>query len=390
MGPATTRATAAQEGGAKTYGVALLSNAMHLENFARAFAPHPRLRILCVVDEPGQEPYVEGRNRALASRYGVPYAPSLDALDDPAIDVVAVDGQIERRARLAGAAARPGKHLWIDKPPAMSAADLLPVVDAVEGAGVTSMVFCHVAAPWLAALRAALLDGRIGELHALHLDYQFTKGDPQPLDRRLFPAGAGPREVWTMRDTAAGADPTESGHNVIAKRELAEEGWYSLAAAHRLCPRPVTRVYATGGAYFFAAHRDRGVEDFATLSLTLDDGTLVTISTGRTGRRTHAGAGRMGVRAAGSRGSIAVDGGQPATVTFRRTPGPEPSTGTGREGVGIAQLVDHFVACLDGRDHSVLPVATAHGLLRVVDAAYESIATGQPVALAPAPAGAAR
>jgi predicted dehydrogenase len=264
----------------------------------------------------------------------------------------------------------------------MTAADHAPLLEAVEQAGVRSLVFCHVVAPWAVTLRRALLDGRIGEVHALHLDYQFTKGDPAILDRRRVPAGTGPRTVWTMRDTAAGTDPTESGHNVVAKRELAEEGWYSFALARRLYTQPVRRVYATAGAYFFPEHRDHNVEDFATVSMTLDGGPLVTISTGRTGRRTHAGAGRMSVRAVGAHGTIAVDGGQPATVSFRRAAaGPELATGTSREGVGIAQLVDHYVACLDGDEDSVLSVASAYELMRVLDAAYESIGSGCAVEL---------
>jgi predicted dehydrogenase len=49
--------------------------------------------------------------------------------------------------------------------------------------------------------------------------------------------------------------------------------------------------------------------------------------------------------------------------------------------VGIAQLVDHFVACLDGDEPSVMSVAAAYELMRVLDAAYESIASGRPVDL---------
>src|SRR5207237_2637965 len=140
--------------------------------------------------------------------------------------------------------------LWLDKPPAMTAEDHQPLVEAVERAGVTSLVFCHIVAPWAMALRNTMRDNRIGDVQALHLDYQFTKGDPPLVARRRVPAGTGPRTVWTIRDTAAGSDPTESGHNVVAKRELAEEGWYSLALARHLCAQPVTRVFATAGAYF--------------------------------------------------------------------------------------------------------------------------------------------
>lgn len=367
-------------GDERVYGVALLSAAMHQNNFARAFAQHPRLRLLCLIDEPHQEPFVERQNRNLASQYGIPYVESLDALDDPAIDFVSVDAQIERRARAGVEAARRGKHLWMDKPPARSAADCAPLVHAVKNAGVESLVFCHVAANWCAALRDSIAGGRIGDLYALHLDFQFIKGDATGTERRRVPAGTGSREVWTFRDPDAATDPTGSGHNVIAKRELAEEGWYSLALARHLCPQPIRRVFATTGAFFLPGHVAAGVEDFATLSLTLEDGPLITISTGRTGRLTHAGTGRMAVRAAGSRGTIAVDGAQPLALTFRgvqSTKGVRSSPA--RESTGVDNMVEHFVAQLDGRVPAVFPVGAAHHLMSLLDAAYESAALGQPV-----------
>jgi hypothetical protein len=76
--------------GGKVYRVALLSNAMHQDSYARAFARHPRLKLATVIDEPGQERYVTERNRALAAQYGIPYVESLDALGNPQIDVVSV------------------------------------------------------------------------------------------------------------------------------------------------------------------------------------------------------------------------------------------------------------------------------------------------------------
>jgi predicted dehydrogenase len=374
-------------GEAPLYRLALLSNAMHQDSYARAFARHLRLRIVAVIDEPGQEPYVVARNRSLAAEYGVPYVESLDALSDPEIDAVSVGAQIERRDRLAVEAARRGKHLWLDKPPAATAPRAEAVAAAVAGAGVTALVFSHLAAPWVVALRRTVQAGAIGDLLALHLDFHFAKGDARGLATRRVPSGTGPRDVWTFRDAAGGAtDPTESSHHVIAKRELAEVGWYPLALVQHLCPQPVRRVYATAGAYFFPEHRDLGLEDFATLSLTLDGGPVVTLSTGRTGRRSHP-AGRMAVRACGTRGTIALDGGQPALLIHGGA-----SAGAGDErahrlilawgdSVGTLALVEHFVACLDGTAAPVLTARQGCALMRVIDGAYESVASGQPVDL---------
>lgn len=371
------------------YRVALLSNAMHQDNYARAFAAHPRLRLCAVGDEPGQEPYVAARNQALAALYGVPYIEGLDAFFSVPSDVVSVGAQIERRARLATIAAGHRRRLWLDKPPGRDAGEATRVAAAVRDAGVDALVFSHVAAPWAVALREALVGGVVGDLLALHLDFHFAKGATRGLDRRRFPSGVGERQTWTYRDPDAATDPTESSHNVIAKRELAEVGWYPLALVHTLCRQPVRRVYATAGAYFFPEHRDLGLEDFATVTLTLDRGPVVTISTGRTGRSSHPG-GRMAVRATGTRGTLALDGGQPAlllhggaaqppAVTVAAPRGAAQRSVAWGDATGSAALVDHFVACLDGTQAPLISAHDAVTLMRILDAAYESAARGSAV-----------
>ncbi len=365
----------------KTYNVALLSNAMHQERFAQAFASHPRLRLVGLVDEPDQEPYVVSRNRDLAKEHGLPYVEALDALDSidgQAVDVVSVCGQIERRGRMAIHAARLGKHLWLDKPPAASVAEADELAAATTAAGVKSLVFNHVAAPWGVALRTAIERGEIGTLRALHLDFHFIKGDAFGLPDRRVPAGTGPREVWTFRDPECATAATESGHNVIAKRELSEEGWYALALAWRLCPQRVKRVYATGGAYFLQHHRDLDVEDFSTLVMTLEDGPSVTISTGRTGTRTHPGGGRMLVRAVGDKGTILVDGGQPPVVSYLSVASGQRNRPTG-DSTGLGELVDSFVSYLDGDAPAPMTAEASCAVMRTVDAAYTSFTTGDAV-----------
>jgi hypothetical protein len=228
------------------------------------------------------------------------------------------------------------------------------------------------------ALRTAIERGEIGHLRALHLDFHFIKGDAFGLPHRRVPAGTGPRDTWTFRDPDCATDATESGHNVIAKRELSEEGWYALALAWRLCPQPVRRVYATGGAYFLHHHHELDVEDFSTLVLTLEDGPVVSISTGRTGTHTHPGGGRMLVRAVGDRGTILVDGGQPPVLSYLpATPG-QRNRPTG-DSTGLAELVDSFVTYLDGDAPPPMTAESACAVMRVLDAAYTSFSTGDAV-----------
>lgn len=355
---------------------------MHQDGYARLFAAHPRFRVVAVVDEPGQEAYIVERNRSLARQHGVPYKEDLDALADPDVHVVSVGAQIERRARLATAAARCGKHLWLDKPPVVTVQEAAVLADAVESAGVKSLVVSFNAAAWAEALHASIAAGAIGEMLALHLDFHFAKGDTRGLNPRRVPSGTESRDVWTFRDPDGVTDPTESGHNVVAKRELFEMGWYPLALARRVCPQAVTRVFACAGAYFFAGHRELGLEDFASVVLTTT-GPAISFSVGRVGRRSAATGSRLSVRAVGTRGALVVDGGLPALTLHGGPQGAGGSRSPSSESAGLDRLLNDFSALLDGGPIKHATASQCAGLVRILEAAYDSAGSGRAVPLTP-------
>ena len=68
-------------------------------------------------------------------------------------------------------------------------------------------------------------------------------------------------------------------------------GIYALGMVWWLARRSVKRVYGRTANYFFEAHQSRDVEDFGYLMLTLDGGITATITGGRIGWTSHAGAG---------------------------------------------------------------------------------------------------
>ncbi|MFF5854637.1 Gfo/Idh/MocA family protein [Streptomyces sp. NPDC012751] len=77
---------------------------------------------------------------ALAERYGVPAYTGVDALLAD-VDAVAVALSPSVQAEMAVRAADAGRHLLLDKPLAVSVAEGRAVVEAVERAGVASVVF---------------------------------------------------------------------------------------------------------------------------------------------------------------------------------------------------------------------------------------------------------
>jgi predicted dehydrogenase len=81
--------------------------------------------------------------KELASAHGATAFTGEEAIDDflDAVDAVAFSVPPYVQARIAPRAARAGKHLLLEKPLALSVAEADAVVEAVEAAGVASLVF---------------------------------------------------------------------------------------------------------------------------------------------------------------------------------------------------------------------------------------------------------
>lgn len=111
------------------------------------------------------------------------YADWRELLADPAIGAVSVTAPNFLHREIGVAAARAGKHLWIEKPVGLVAADAVAVRDAVGQAGVVGCVgFNYRQVPAVAKARALIADGGIGTpTHArvqLFTDYAAHPGSP--------------------------------------------------------------------------------------------------------------------------------------------------------------------------------------------------------------------
>ncbi len=85
---------------------------------------------------------VPGQLADFAERHGVEtaYADWRDVIADPRVDVVSVTAPNFLHAEIGVAVAQAGKHLWIEKPVGLTAADARAVADAVTSAGVVGCV----------------------------------------------------------------------------------------------------------------------------------------------------------------------------------------------------------------------------------------------------------
>jgi predicted dehydrogenase len=195
---------------------------------------------------------VWGRNqqaaKELASEHGATAFTGEDAIDDfiHAVDAVAFSVPPYVQAPIATRAAQAGKHLLLEKPLALSIADADAVVEAVEAAGVASLVFFTLR--FSAEIRAWLTDenargGWAGNGwsggHGEWLGAALTPENPFDTQWRHEHGG-----LWDL------------GPHVLSLL------WASLG--------PVTRVSATGGAadltHLVLAH-ESGATSTATVTL---------------------------------------------------------------------------------------------------------------------------
>jgi myo-inositol 2-dehydrogenase/D-chiro-inositol 1-dehydrogenase len=144
----------------ETVGVALIGSgrmgAFHAETLALRL---PQARLAAVVDP------APGAAERLAGPLGADraYTDVAQALDDPAVEAVVIAAPARSHANLVVAAAAAGKHVFCEKPMAVTLPDADRAIDAARAAGVVLQVGFNrrFAADWRAA-RALLDAGTLG------------------------------------------------------------------------------------------------------------------------------------------------------------------------------------------------------------------------------------
>jgi predicted dehydrogenase len=373
------------------YGVLLVTGShTHQENYAAAFAADRRCRILAVTDEADVPARRRELNERLADSLGVPYEADLGkALARKDVDVVSVCALPERRGRIALRCAAAGKHLYLDKSlvPTLQQADAL--VAAVRNAGVRSQMFTLNTQAWAREAKRLVEEGRLGRLRAIHADILFAKG--RQGSARL---GSPRKEEY----------PPERHQLVEAKRELDNVGVYPVALVRWLTGQKFRTVYGVTANYFFEEHQKHNVEDFGLLTCTLEDGTPVTITSGRTGWTSHPAGGLTRVVLVGSERTAVVDANRPRLEVYTDAPpwvppnvNPEDPMGFWVSTQDAVHLLpkqtwlpvtppapsdaSRFLDCLDAGRESEMSVAEAALTTEVLLAGYKSASSGEVVTL---------
>lgn len=236
-------------------GIAVISYAhLHAPRYTAAIHAHPRARLAAIVGYGANADVA----RAEATRYGVPYADSLEMLEAlPGVDAVYLATEPTDHRPLIAWAAQHGWHVLCDKPIATTLSDAAAIVRTAREAGIKLMVpFNPRYQLPVQRVKEELMSGEAGELLAVHaLKYG-----------KLPTWASGPQRAdWFL-------DPQRSGGGGFL-----DIGIHALDALRWLAAADPVRVYAQVGAY---VHGEQVAEDLGTVIFEFENGVVGTLVAG--------------------------------------------------------------------------------------------------------------
>ena len=280
-----------------TYRTAALSVVKHAY-IPEAVAAHPDFNVVVVADDDDRPDWSHERNELLAASLGVPYVRNVEqAIRDFGVEVAVISSEAERHCDLAVRAVEAGTQIIVDKPLSTSLAECDRLLETVRARKAKSLVWSRNFLPALLQTRDVVERGDLGEIHAAHCDFYFSKDAGPPIGTVL------PEPInWLERQLEAHADGSDGGVGVAPVGELQVEGIYPLAYMRMLIGARVERVFACTTAHFHQASVDNRVEDLATVTLEMEGGIIGSLCIGRIGAASHPDIGEIKLHLLGSKG----------------------------------------------------------------------------------------
>ncbi|MGQ7246458.1 inositol 2-dehydrogenase [Halomonas sp. V046] len=212
---------------------------------AASIDAHPDVTLVAVADA------ISEAAEALAAPRGAQALSVDEIFDDASIDAVLIASSTSTHIDYLQRAAAAGKAILCEKPIALDLEASKAAAEAVTHAGgLCALAFNRRHDPQCAALKAALVDGRIGKLETL----TFTSRDPAPPPMDYLKGSGG-----IFRDMMI--------HDFDMARWLLDE--------------PIVSVHASGSCLVDPAIAEAGDVDTAVVVLTTTSGCLCSISVSR-------------------------------------------------------------------------------------------------------------
>jgi predicted dehydrogenase len=337
--------------GAAPLRIGILSAAHHhAESYLAALAAMPSVELVGLWDEDAS------RGRRLAATHATALFPTEAALIDASLDGVIVASVNSEHRRLTELAAAARVHVLCEKPLATTLEDGRRMVAACERAGVRLMIaFPMRFSPLIRALKDAVRSGQLGEIVALE---GVNTGEMPDLHRAWF------------------VDPALAGGGAVADHVV-----HVADVFHWLILSEVVEVYAVANRLLQG--RFAAIETGGLVSLRFANGVVATIDCSWSKPRSYPTWGGMSLDIVAPAGVVSADAfGQHLAMygsadNRTRWPfwGSDPDA---------AMLADFVAAIREDREPAVTGIDGLRAL-EIVQAAYRSIETGQPVALEPSP-----
>ena len=138
-------------------------------------------------------------------------------------------------------------------------------------------------------------------------------------------------------------------------------------------------MFARTATHFHQLNVDNDVEDLATVTLQMEDGTLGTLSVGRIGAAGHPEIGEIKIHVLGSDGALVISEARPEVgVYYRGQPANEFRNRRVAEDLDYL-LVESFLQAIETDGETILDAKAGRSISAVVEAALESGRTGAPV-----------
>lgn len=288
----------------------------------------------------------------VSERFGVPMVMEPDeALEEPTIEAVVIATPNHLHEEMAIEALERGKHVFVERPLALTAQGAARVVAAAEASGTTLMVSLpHRYRPDLVALKSFVEEGQLGNLYAVRSTW-LTRHAP-PL-----------RPGWKQQREESGGGA------------LVHLGVPAIDVCMWMLDYPALRTVRA-----VLTTSDFEVEDAATLIAETEDGVVVSVEVSN---RHFASEDRFFTRVMGHDGSGLLPpleiyrrlGGRPLDVTPRQ---PKPRGGENPYMNAYRRQIDHFVRCVNGAAEATLPSEQV-ALMALIEGAYRSAEAGREV-----------
>ncbi|MEA2527915.1 MAG: myo-inositol 2-dehydrogenase / D-chiro-inositol 1-dehydrogenase [Thermomicrobiales bacterium] len=285
--------------GGRPLRLGFLSAIRHGAYLAEAFAARPDVEIVGIADEPDLPARWADVGPNLAAKLGVAFSEDIAGLlarDD--IDAICVASEYARHGRLALQALAAGKHVYLDKPMAITVDECRAVAAAAaeaERRGAKVLTFSRFGAPSVQRALAAIRAGEIGQVRAVSAEYTASYGPGEQYDPE--------KDInWHPRFAGGG--------------EILNFALYPLTNVRLLAGQDIRSVQCFGGALFNRAHRELGIEDMATIILRLSDGAVASIVVGRCHTPNHPTQGVVRATVTGTKGMVDADELRPALAVY--------------------------------------------------------------------------